>query len=148
MGVVNEVSVQLPDEPVKLVQIDIAPFADNVQVHVDGELMHEVSGNLDVTLNYHGSTQDRWLTRPRTVERIVPSDCSKLCWWCAYFIYRGATRDYSDVTPGDQLNIECRKRVWYFDAFKTGEKEFRAIISMASKCPHFKHEERVIEEGI
>jgi hypothetical protein len=62
---------------------------------------------------------------------------TKLCWFCRHFYYNEFIPDYSELTPGEEWSIGCRKNMWEFSSSRDGQAEFAAAIMFAEKCPHF-----------
>jgi len=42
----------------------------------------------------------------------------------------------TDVTPGNPLDIGCRKDIWKVDSY-CREYEFRSLMQTAKTCPHY-----------
>ncbi len=65
----------------------------------------------------------------------------KVCWWCVHFNYQEGFPGYSDLTPGYEMSMSCRKGHWDFDAYKTSQDEFGDMLGSATTCPDFKTKE-------
>jgi hypothetical protein len=65
------------------------------------------------------------------------TDVEKLCWFCRHFWYSNASPGYSELTPGDDFSMTCGEQYWSFDAYRTTQEEFGAMLAMAATCPDF-----------
>lgn len=62
----------------------------------------------------------------------------KVCWFCLELAFDEGHPDWSDETPGDRMELYCRKRHWKFRQFKTTLAEFREYILKSQTCSDFK----------
>lgn len=59
----------------------------------------------------------------------------KICLFCQYFYIDNSSPGYSEMTPGDNMHMGCRKDHWYFDPDDTTENQYRDMMAMARTCP-------------
>lgn len=71
-------------------------------------------------------------------------DATKMCWWCKHFYYSCGDRGYSEMTPGYDMTMECRKGYWKFESTEDSEESFRNKISHAVDCEDF--ESKLLDE--
>lgn len=62
------------------------------------------------------------------------------CLFCEHFCFVTGTRDYSDVTPGEDVELYCGAGVWRLDAYDDGESVLISHMLTARSCD--KYEER------
>ena len=64
-----------------------------------------------------------------------------LCIFCTYFNFDLGCPDFSDVTPGDPVEIECMKGKWRMGQYEEDAQiKYRKKIRMAKDCPLFEME--------
>ena len=61
----------------------------------------------------------------------------KNCLFCKHFFYRTGYHDYSDITPGESVEIRCGKRIWELYQFMDSEDDFRAKMVTAETCASY-----------
>ncbi len=66
------------------------------------------------------------------------------CLDCTWFYMEPSTPGYSEVTPGDDMEMGCRKCHWTLNNRRDDEASFRAKMQTATTCPDY--EEVPIEE--
>jgi len=64
----------------------------------------------------------------------------KLCWWCKHFTYYSGSPEYSEYTPGCDIELLCAKNHWKFNSIHTNEIEFRNILMSAEKCSDYERD--------
>lgn len=66
----------------------------------------------------------------------------RACWFCTHVRFSNGGRDYSELTPGYPMTLECGKNYWEFDTLKDSLSQFRDKIMSAEKCSDFVEERR------
>lgn len=61
----------------------------------------------------------------------------KVCYFCKHFWMNQAEPDLSDVTPGCDWGMSCRKAVWFFSAWDDTEEKFAKCLETAKTCKFF-----------
>ena len=61
----------------------------------------------------------------------------KLCYYCKHFEFHNGHENWSDVTPGEQLELWCDLSKWQFDSCSTSQQKFAEILETAEKCENF-----------
>lgn len=59
----------------------------------------------------------------------------KTCLRCTHLSYMEGDPGYSELTPGTNMGMECTKRHWQYDQFRTSLEELTAMIEQAETCP-------------
>lgn len=72
-------------------------------------------------------------------------DAGRLCLWCEHCYLSMGTPGYSELTPGDEMEMECQKGHFKFQRYGL-ESEYRKILLTAIKCPDYKLNERIAQE--
>jgi hypothetical protein len=54
-----------------------------------------------------------------------------------YFYLESATRDYSEMTPGNELDISCGKGVWKFNPYTITTEGFEKMFTSAQTCRYY-----------
>lgn len=63
----------------------------------------------------------------------------KLCVFCKHWNFYGGSQGYSEMTPGSDASMSCRKNHWDRDVlWDIGEDGFRKTILMAQTCQDYK----------
>lgn len=65
---------------------------------------------------------------------------NRLCWECDYLHYSPSTPNYSDLTPGSNMDLYCVKSYWEFDQGRE-LGHLRACLTTAERCAAFKTRE-------
>lgn len=62
----------------------------------------------------------------------------KLCALCTHFRFEAGDPGYSEMTPGWDAVLMCRKGRWHVEMYETTEAELRDILAnRARTCPDF-----------
>ena len=65
-----------------------------------------------------------------------------LCIYCKHWHFYGGSQGYSDMTPGADASMECRKSQYKGSGWSTvhdmHEDDFRELLEKAQTCKHFK----------
>lgn len=61
----------------------------------------------------------------------------RCCIDCDYIHLSCATRDWSEVTPGEPFELRCSVGVWELNTYKDGLEEYRKKIYTAETCASF-----------
>ena len=66
----------------------------------------------------------------------------KLCLFCKEFRIQAGSPGYSELTPGWDFEMECRKEHWTFDKFNMNEDEYRDLLRKAESCKDYLHHKK------
>ena len=61
----------------------------------------------------------------------------EICLSCVEFVVITAEKDYSDDTPGSNVEIYCRKKHWRIDQFNDTEDDYEQKMSSAKDCKDY-----------
>ena len=62
----------------------------------------------------------------------------KSCLECGNWWFNPGCSDYSDVTPGEDWELNCNKGHFRMSGFDITQEEFREKLLLANKCEDFK----------
>lgn len=63
--------------------------------------------------------------------------CFKTCLFCRHFVIQPSEPALSDVTPGVDFSMTCRKDMWQWSATIATEENFRNYLITAERCEYF-----------
>ena len=69
------------------------------------------------------------------LEQSVPNRC---CWSCEHVEFYQGSPGYSEMTPGNDFELECGKDYWEFDNCGDTLDDFREKLELAERCADFK----------
>ena len=61
----------------------------------------------------------------------------KTCILCKHYLFFGGEPDYSDFTPGDEWESECKRGRWHMSGRHTYTEEYRETLLTANTCKDF-----------
>ena len=80
----------------------------------------------------------KWATKMgSTVEFIPDSKPARICLFCVHFRYEQGEPYYSDLTPGLDAYMACKKKKWYWKNCDDTLDQFRKKMRTAETCPDF-----------
>jgi hypothetical protein len=71
----------------------------------------------------------------------------KLCLFCKHFVWRQASPDWSEVTPGDDLVMRCEHFYWEIDPYEDTRDTFRKAILTAENCTDYQFDPELLEDS-
>ena len=72
-------------------------------------------------------------------EEIVVGGVSqpRCCLWCRHFHIKEGGPGYSELTPGDDFDMDCKKERWQIDTYNLTTTQYRSYMRTAEGCDDF-----------
>jgi hypothetical protein len=80
----------------------------------------------------------------------MKTEIKRICLFCKYFGWDRAVSDWSEVTPGSDLELYCKRYYWQVDPYKDTREMYRKKILTAENCVDYEFDPELLEddEGI
>jgi hypothetical protein len=100
-------------------------------------------------LAFQGDNDDGALTRQKIIigDRLMKAEIKKVCLFCKYFVWRQASPDWSEVTPGSDLELYCERHYWQVDPYEDTRETYRKKILTAESCDCYQLDPELLEDG-
>ena len=82
---------------------------------------------------------DQKIAHPLRTEKGERMNCLR----CKHLYYQEATPEYSELTPGTDMGLQCGRGHWNYDQFHTSQEELAAMLERAEICPDYERRTQI-----